>query len=319
MCRRSRTRLASTRASAQALAGVCWVWRRVLRDAPAQLGLLMPPLSIEGGRYLSESVISMNNWQKRRFAMKIVSSMFNTVSGKKLAVLGFAYKKNTSDIRNTVAIDICKALIAEKAQLSVHDPRVSSEAINMAFTGDDGSEKCVAIEPDPYLACAGAHAVIILTEWDSFARLDFERVYEGMQRPAFVFDGRNLLDHEQLREIGFNVYGIGKPPPTVTKPVDPPCPSRWRLPCWRRRRRRSRRRLRGSRLVPRGVTSRPLAVGGDVALDGGGGRRSVGGGRLAAGYERWRVAATRQPRRGWRLLARWQVLRAYCRACVRVE
>ena len=171
-----------------------------------------------------ESVISMNNWQKRRFAMKIVSSMFNTVSGKKLAVLGFAYKKNTSDIRNTVAIDICKALIAEKAQLSVHDPRVSSEAINMAFTGDDGSEKCVAIEPDPYLACAGAHAVIILTEWDSFARLDFERVYEGMQRPAFVFDGRNLLDHERLREIGFNVYGIGKPPPTVTKPVDPAMP-----------------------------------------------------------------------------------------------
>ena len=164
-----------------------------------------------------ESVITLNNWQKRRFATKIVSSMFNTVSGKKLAVLGFSYKKNTSDVRFTAAIDVCKTLLAEKALLAVHDPRVSSEAIGLSFTGTDGAEKLITIEADPYMALQGAHAIVVLTEWDQFTRLDFARVYASMQRPAFVFDGHNLLDHELLREIGFTVFGIGKPPPP--KPV----------------------------------------------------------------------------------------------------
>jgi len=158
-----------------------------------------------------ESVITMNNYQKRRFATKILSSMFNTVSGKKLAILGFAYKKNTSDIRGTVAVDVCKALLAEKAVLAVHDPRVSSEAIGLAFTGDDGAEKLVSAVADPYEACKGAHAIVVLTEWDSFAMLDFQRIYSAMEKPAFVFDGRNVLDHDALREMGFFVYGVGKP------------------------------------------------------------------------------------------------------------
>jgi len=161
-----------------------------------------------------ESVITMNNYQKRRFAMKVVSSMFNTVSGKKLAVLGFSYKKNTSDTRHSVAIDVCKVLLAEKAKLCVHDPRVSSEAIGLSFTDESGAEQLLSIESDPYLACSGAHAILILTEWDQFTRLDFARIYEGMQRPAFIFDGHNLLDHDALREIGYIVFGIGKPPPT---------------------------------------------------------------------------------------------------------
>ena len=160
-----------------------------------------------------ESVIKMNNYQKRRFAMKIVSSMFNTVSGKRLAVLGFAFKKNTSDIRFSASIDVCKTLLAEKAVLCVHDPRVSSEAIGLSFTDDAGAEKLLTIEADPYMALQGAHAIVVLTEWDQFTRLDFRRVYAAMQRPAFVFDGHNLLDHAALRDIGFVVFGIGKPPP----------------------------------------------------------------------------------------------------------
>jgi len=162
-----------------------------------------------------ESVLKMNNYQKKRFANKIVSSMFNTVSGKKLAVLGFAYKKNTSDSRYSCAIDVCKALLAEKAQLQIHDPRVSNEAIAVSFTDEAGAEANLFCESDPYAAVQGAHALIVLTEWDSFARLDYERIYGVMQRPAFVFDGRNLLDHERLRAIGFQVYGVGKPSPQM--------------------------------------------------------------------------------------------------------
>ena len=163
-----------------------------------------------------ESVLKMNDYQKRRFASKIVASMFNTVSGKKLAILGFAYKKNTSDTRFSVAIDVCRALLAEKAHLAVHDPRVSSEAVGVAFTGEAGTEELLSVEADPYLATMSAHAIVVLTEWDQFGRLDFRRIYAQMQKPAFVFDGRNCLNHDELREIGFHVYGIGKPPPRLT-------------------------------------------------------------------------------------------------------
>ena len=162
-----------------------------------------------------ESVLRMNTYQKRRFATQIVGSMFNTVSGKKLAIFGFSYKKNTSDIRDTPAIDICRALLAEKAQLAMYDPRVAEQAIQVALTSADGQEQHIDVDSDPYIAASGAHAIVLLTEWDQFhnSRLDYQRIYATMQQPAFIFDGRNLLDHEALRQIGFQVFGIGKPRP----------------------------------------------------------------------------------------------------------
>ena len=161
-----------------------------------------------------ESVISMNEWQKRRFASNIVSAMYNTVSGKRLAVLGFAYKKNTSDTRHSAAIDVCKALLAERAELCVYDPKVGAEAIAVAVTDDSGVETLVSVERSAAVACSGAHAIVVLTEWDEFRSVDYKAIYETMQKPAFVFDGRNLLDHEELRKIGYIVYGVGKPQPT---------------------------------------------------------------------------------------------------------
>jgi len=156
-----------------------------------------------------EQVIKINDWQKRRFANSVVSSMFNTVSGKRLCVLGLAYKKNTSDTRYSPAWDICRALISERAKLALYDPRVAQEAISLALSTAEGTEALVSVETDAYTAAAGAHALLILTEWDEFARLDYERIFASMAKPAFVFDGRNLLDHERLRHIGFKVVGIG--------------------------------------------------------------------------------------------------------------
>ena len=165
-----------------------------------------------------QAVINMNEWQKRRFATKVVSAMFNTVSGKKLALLGFAYKKNTSDTRNSAAIDVCRALLTERAQIAVHDPRVAKEAIAVALSDADGAERLLAVEADPYVAIDGSHALLVMTEWDEFKRLDYKRAFSMMQKPAFVFDGRNLLDHAALREIGFIVHGIGKAQPRGPAP-----------------------------------------------------------------------------------------------------
>jgi len=154
-------------------------------------------------------VIVMNDYQKTRFATNMVNSMFNTVSGKKIAVLGFAFKKDTGDTRETPAIDVCKSLMDEKAKLALYDPKVSREQI-YADLNIQSSHDAIQIEDDPYIACSGAHAVAVLTEWDSFKDLDFQQIYDSMQKPAFVFDGRNILDLDKLKKIGFQVWGVGK-------------------------------------------------------------------------------------------------------------
>jgi len=155
-------------------------------------------------------VIAMNDWQKGRFARNMVSSMFNTVSGKRIAILGFAFKKDTGDTRETPAIDVCKALLDEAAELVINDPKVAREQIYC----DLGQESLarIMIEDDPYLACAGAHAVAILTEWDLFKELDWKKIYASMAKPAFVFDGRSIIDVKALEAIGFKVWSVGLSP-----------------------------------------------------------------------------------------------------------
>lgn len=166
-------------------------------------------------------VIVMNDYQKKRFTEKMVSSMFNTVTGKKIAILGYAFKKDTGDVRETPSMFVVRDLVLEQAKIHVYDPQVSREDmwIEMDYTcgmsekTHPGLEKAVTTSPDAYSACDGAHAFAVLTEWDEFKTLDFERIYKGMAKPAFVFDGRNILDHAKLREIGFEVHAIGKPDP----------------------------------------------------------------------------------------------------------
>lgn len=155
------------------------------------------------------SVIEMNDYQKHRFARRVVSTLFNTVSDKKIAVLGFAFKKDTNDTRESPAIYICKDLLDEQANLSIYDPKVPEAQIrhDLKLTGDDGS---VTVCADAYAATRDAHAVLILTEWDEFKELDYKKIYDVMRLPAFLFDGRNILDLEALCQIGFEASGIGK-------------------------------------------------------------------------------------------------------------
>jgi UDPglucose 6-dehydrogenase len=135
--------------------------------------------------------------------------MFNTVSGKKIAILGFAFKKDTNDTRESAAIYVCKDLLEEQAKLAIYDPQVEVSQMQGDLGIDDENE-CVSFCTDAYEATKGAHAVLILTDWDEFQALDYRRIYEQMHLPAFLFDGRNILDVDALIKIGFEASGVGK-------------------------------------------------------------------------------------------------------------
>lgn len=157
-----------------------------------------------------ESVVKMNDWQKSRFSTRIVKDLFNTVNGKHIGILGFAFKKDTNDTRETAAIAVCRDLLAEGAKVYVYDPKVGEEQIRQDVLGE-GSNPNLVVVKTAQEACQGAHAVAILTEWDEFKELDFQKIHDGMLKPAFLFDGRNILPHEKLRAIGFRLFAIGKP------------------------------------------------------------------------------------------------------------
>jgi UDPglucose 6-dehydrogenase len=153
-----------------------------------------------------ESVVKLNWWQQARFVQTILSNMFGTVAGKRIALLGFAFKADTGDTRESPAIAVARGLVEEHAVVVVSDPKALDNARkDLADLGDR-----IVYEPDPYKAAEGAHAVGILTEWTLYKELDYDRVLKSMQSPAFLFDGRNILDHKALFEKGFNVFAIGK-------------------------------------------------------------------------------------------------------------
>ena len=162
-----------------------------------------------------EQVILMNDYQKRRFADRIIRTLYNTVSGKKIAFFGWAFKKDTNDTRESAAIYIADALIEERAHITVFDPKVTRAQmlndLNQLGTRTlEENERYLTVSNDPYQASDAAHAIALLTEWDQFKTLDYERIYEKMLKPAFVFDGRRLLDREQLKSLGFRMYTIGE-------------------------------------------------------------------------------------------------------------
>ncbi len=163
-----------------------------------------------------KQVVEINDWQKQRFVQRMIRTMFNTIAGKRVAVLGFAFKKDTDDIRASAAIDVCRALFSEQAHLAMYDPKVSASAIRSALQqatsmGESELDRRVNCEHDAYAAAEGAHALAVLTEWDEFRDLDFAAIHARMQKPAFAFDGRNILPHARMRALGFEVHAIGKP------------------------------------------------------------------------------------------------------------
>ncbi|KAJ3302975.1 UDP-glucose 6-dehydrogenase 1 [Kappamyces sp. JEL0829] len=177
--------------------------------------------------YLSESlnlpevaaywkqVVDMNEYSKKRFHQRIVKALFNTVTNKKLCIFGFAFKKDTTDTRESAAITLIKYFLEENANVTIYDPKVPHSQIERDLvvpeiaTPEKFKQK-IRIHTDPYAAAAGADAIVVVTEWDEFKTLDYGRLYRDMQKPAFVFDGRLILDGPALKKIGFQVEIVGK-------------------------------------------------------------------------------------------------------------
>ncbi len=157
----------------------------------------------ETARYW-ENVVAINEYQERRFVQNMIRTLFHTLAGKRIALFGFAFKANTGDTRESPAILIAKKLVEEHAQVVVTDPQALENAKH------DLRDLPIEFEPDPYRAAAACHAIAVLTEWEQYKNLDYHVIYQGMQKPAFIFDGRNILHHSQLFDIGFNVYPIGR-------------------------------------------------------------------------------------------------------------
>lgn len=178
--------------------------------------------------YLSESlhlpevaeywkqVVVMNEYQKRRFSKTVVDTLFNTITGKRIAVLGFAFKADTGDTRESAAITLVRDFLLEKAHVSIYDPQVKHTQIwtdlsdALPLVPLHNLQKQVDIASSALDCCKNAEAVVIATEWREFREIDWEAVYRGMNKPAFVFDGRLLVDAQKLRSIGFKVTVIGR-------------------------------------------------------------------------------------------------------------
>ncbi|WP_312185352.1 nucleotide sugar dehydrogenase [Sphingobacterium sp.] len=162
-----------------------------------------------------EQVIILNDHQKLRFAERIIQTMYNTVNGKKIAFLGWAFKKDTNDTRESAAIYVADHLLDEEAQLVVYDPKVTAEQIYrdldyLKTRSSADNRRLVTVVNDPYEALIDAHAVAVLTEWDEFRKYDWMEIKQMMKKPSFVFDGRKLLDAKLLRQLNFEYYAIGE-------------------------------------------------------------------------------------------------------------
>ncbi len=154
-----------------------------------------------------ENVVLMNEYQKRRFVQNMIKVMFNTVAGKRIALFGFAFKADTGDTRESPAINVTRQLVEERADVVISDPQALDNArIDLSDIADR-----LTFTEDPYEAARGAHAIAVMTEWKEYKTLDYGKILSGMERPAFIFDGRNILDHESLHKLGFNVFPLGQP------------------------------------------------------------------------------------------------------------
>lgn len=154
-----------------------------------------------------KQVLLMNDYQKQRFAVKVVSSMLHNVRRKKLSIYGFAFKKDTNDFRDSPAITVVNFLLKEGAHLNIYDPKVPGEEILETFPG---YEKNITICSSAEEAAVDSHALLLLTEWDEFKTLNYAAIHKTMMKPAYCFDGRSMVDPKKMQSIGFNMHSIGK-------------------------------------------------------------------------------------------------------------
>ena len=171
-----------------------------------------------------ESVVKINTWQQHRISRLIIQKLFGTVTGKRLAVLGFAFKADTNDTRETPAIRICHDLLEEGAQLVIHDPKVRLDQISLDLKmscqgeADEPNEAnqqslhgqgCWFHSKNVRSAVQGADAVLIVTEWNEYRSLNWKELASLMRKPAWLFDTRSICDHVEVKASGLKVWRVG--------------------------------------------------------------------------------------------------------------
>ena len=163
-----------------------------------------------------ESVVALNTWQQHRIARLVVQKLFGTVTGKRLAILGFAFKADTNDTREAPAIRICRDLLEEGAQLVIHDPKVKADQMARDLNQEPASQvdrlsgigswaEAGSVED----AVMGADAVLILTEWQHYRDLNWQALAAQMRKPAWVFDARSVADPAQIKAAGLSLWRVG--------------------------------------------------------------------------------------------------------------
>ena len=168
-----------------------------------------------------EEVIELNTWNQKRISRLIVSKLFGTVRGKKIGILGFSFKANTNDTRESSAINICKDLLEEGAFLSIHDPRVELNQIELDLNLPEYNKKNQRNHEnntDEGLwffsetidgVFESSDAVVILTEWHEYSFIDWKDVSLKMRKPSWIFDTRSIINPEQIKGTDLNLWRIG--------------------------------------------------------------------------------------------------------------
>jgi UDPglucose 6-dehydrogenase len=155
-----------------------------------------------------EQVVEINKWQQKRISSLIIRNLFGTLSNKRLGVFGFSFKANTNDTRESPSINISNNLLREGAKLSFYDPKVIEKQIFLEFEKSEYKDN-ISVNDTPLKSAEGADAIIVLTEWEEFSSLDWQKMFNVMRKPAWVFDARAFLDTETLKNIGFKVWSLG--------------------------------------------------------------------------------------------------------------
>ena len=162
-----------------------------------------------------QSVLDINKWQKLRIINLIVDKLFGNLSLKKIAILGFAFKANTNDTRNSPAIEICKGLLEEGAELNIYDPKVKSEDISLCLDYLEKSDFkkyrgswCSLNSLSN--AVEGSDAILVLTDWDEFKFINWKEISISMRKPSWLFDTRLCVNESEVIKAGLNYWGIGR-------------------------------------------------------------------------------------------------------------
>ena len=159
-----------------------------------------------------EGIMKINDWQQDRIYKAVVDKLYGNISGKKIVILGFSFKANTNDTRNSPSIKISRKLLGEDAELVISDPKVSKnkifEALN-SINQDINYENKISFEINISKAIENSDAVLIMTEWEEYKNLDWKLLQHKMRKPAWVFDTRSIISIEEIQETNINFWQLG--------------------------------------------------------------------------------------------------------------